>query len=157
MLITLGLALLMMRSRLGLAIGATGMDRGAARLLGIRARHVYAVTFGISAAPAGVAGTMIATVREGSRRRAIGLGDAAAVEALGLAKARGYEAQARSLGSTPTAAVAIAGALSEGKLDVMPEVLVTGGGGALHGLAAAFMRSLNGNGKGEGHHEEGAR
>ena len=83
---------------------------------------------------------------EGSRRRAIGLGDAAAVEALGLAKAKGYEAQVRSLGSTPTAAVAIAGALSEGKLDVVPEVLVTGGGGALEGLAATFMRSLNGNG-----------
>jgi uncharacterized membrane protein YqiK len=86
---------------------------------------------------------------EGSRRRAIGLGDAAAVQALGLAKAKGYEAQVRSLGSTPTAAVAIAGALSEGKLDVVPEVLVTGGGGALEGLAAAFMKSLNGNGQAE--------
>src|SRR6266851_3053862 len=86
---------------------------------------------------------------EGSRRRAIGLGDAAAVEALGLAKAKGYEAQVQSLGSTPTAAVAIASALSEGKLDVVPEVLVTGGGGALEGLAATFMRSLNGNGQGK--------
>ncbi|TMC52430.1 MAG: hypothetical protein E6J20_12275 [Chloroflexi bacterium] len=84
---------------------------------------------------------------EGSRRRAIGLGDAAAMEALGLAKAKGYEAQVASLGSTPTAAVAIANALSEGKLDVVPEVLVTGGGGALEGLAATFMRSLNGNGE----------
>jgi uncharacterized membrane protein YqiK len=84
---------------------------------------------------------------EGSRRRAIGLGDAAAVEALGLAKARGYQAQVESLGSTPTAAVAIANALSEGNLDVMPEVLVTGGGGALEGLAATFMRSLNANGE----------
>jgi uncharacterized membrane protein YqiK len=90
---------------------------------------------------------------EGSRRRAIGLGEAAAVEALGLAKAKGYEAQVRSLGSTPTAAVAIANALSEGKLDVMPEVLVTGGGGALEGLAATFMKSLNGHvaGNGNGH------
>ncbi len=85
---------------------------------------------------------------EGSRRRAIGLGDAAAVEALGLAKARGYEAQVESLGSGSTAAVAIANALSEGKLDVMPEVLVTGGGGALEGLAATFMRNLSGNGGG---------
>src|SRR6266852_445319 len=83
---------------------------------------------------------------EGSRRRAIGLGDAAAVKALGLAKARGYDAQVRSLGATPTAAVAIANALSEGKLDVMPEVLVTGGG-AIEGLAASFMRSLNGGGE----------
>jgi len=95
---------------------------------------------------------------EGSRRRAIGLGDAAAVEALGLAKARGYEAQVLSLGSTPTAAVAIAGALAEGQLDVMPEVLVTGGGGALEGLAATFMRSLSGNGEakpGEGAEKPG--
>ncbi len=60
--ITLALAALMTRTRLGRAIGATGMDRGAARLMGIRARHVYAVTFGIAAALAGVAGTMIATV-----------------------------------------------------------------------------------------------
>ena len=59
---TFALAALMTRTRLGHAIAATGMDRGAARLMGIRARHVYAVTFGISAALAGVAGTMIATV-----------------------------------------------------------------------------------------------
>lgn len=60
--ITFALAALMTRTRLGHAIGATGMDRGAARLMGIRARHIYAMTFGISAALAGVAGTMIATV-----------------------------------------------------------------------------------------------
>lgn len=60
--VTVGLALLMTRTRLGHAIAATGMDRGAARLMGIRARHIYAVTFGIAAALAGVAGTMIATV-----------------------------------------------------------------------------------------------
>ena len=60
--ITFALAAVMNRTRLGNAIGATGMDRGAARLMGIRARHIYAVTFGIAAALAGVAGTMIATV-----------------------------------------------------------------------------------------------
>jgi branched-chain amino acid transport system permease protein len=60
--ITFALAMVMTRTRLGHAIGATGMDRGAARLMGIRARHIYAVTFGIAAALAGVAGTMIATV-----------------------------------------------------------------------------------------------
>jgi regulator of protease activity HflC (stomatin/prohibitin superfamily) len=81
---------------------------------------------------------------EGSRRRAIGLGEAAAVEALGLARAKGYDAQVRSLGSGPTAAVAIANAVSEGKVNVMPEVLVTGGGNALEGLAASLMRGMNG-------------
>ena len=60
--ITVLLALMMRRTRLGRAIGATGMDRGAARLMGIRARHVYAMTFGIGAALAGIAGAMIATV-----------------------------------------------------------------------------------------------
>ena len=60
--VTVGLAVLMSRTRLGHAIGATGMDRGAARLMGINARHIYAVTFGIAAALAGLAGTMIATV-----------------------------------------------------------------------------------------------
>lgn len=60
--VTVALAAVMTRTRLGHAIAATGMDRGAARLMGIRARHVYGLTFGISAALAGVAGTMIATV-----------------------------------------------------------------------------------------------
>ncbi len=83
---------------------------------------------------------------EGSRRRAIGLGEAAATEALGLARAKGYEAQIQSLGSGPTAIVAVANAVAEGKLTIVPEVLVTGGGGAVEGLAATLMRSLNGNG-----------
>jgi branched-chain amino acid transport system permease protein len=60
--ITIALATVMTRTRLGHAISATGMDRGAARLVGIRSRHIYGVTFGISAALAGIAGTMIATV-----------------------------------------------------------------------------------------------
>ena len=97
---------------------------------------------------------------EGSRRRAIGLGEAAATEALGLARAKGYEAQIRSLGSGPTAAVAIANAVSEGKITVVPEVLVTGSGGAFEGLAASLMRSLNGghaaNGGGEPNNPEPA-
>jgi len=45
-----------------LSITATGMDRGAARLMGIRARHVYALTFGIAAGLAGMAGAMVGTV-----------------------------------------------------------------------------------------------
>jgi regulator of protease activity HflC (stomatin/prohibitin superfamily) len=81
---------------------------------------------------------------EGSRRKAVGLGDAAATEALGLARARGYRAQAESLGAGSTAAVAIANAVSDGGLQIMPEVLVTGGAGAVEGLAATLMRSMNG-------------
>lgn len=60
--ITALLVVLMTRTRTGLAILATGMDRGAARLMGIRARHIYALTFGLSAALAGAAGAMVATV-----------------------------------------------------------------------------------------------
>jgi branched-chain amino acid transport system permease protein len=51
------------RTRTGLAILATGMDRGAARLMGVRARHVYALTFGLSAALAGAAGAAVGAVQ----------------------------------------------------------------------------------------------
>ena len=60
--VTLALVALVNRTRIGLSIMATGMDRGAARLMGIRARHVYALTFGIAAGLAGMAGTMVGTV-----------------------------------------------------------------------------------------------
>src|ERR1700687_5585472 len=43
-----------------------------------------------------------------------------------------------------TAAVAVANAVSEGGLQVVPDVLVTGGGGAVEGLAAALIRGMNG-------------
>ena len=62
MAVTLLLVAMVNRTRTGLSIMATGMDRGAARLMGIRARHVYALTFGLSAALAGMAGAMVGTV-----------------------------------------------------------------------------------------------
>jgi len=60
--LTLALAWAVRRTRLGLSILATGMDRGAARLMGIRAAHVYEVTFGLAAAMAGMAGAAVGTV-----------------------------------------------------------------------------------------------
>jgi len=60
--LTIALGYLMRRTRTGMAILATGMDRGAARLMGIKARHVYALTFGIAAALAGAAGAAVAGV-----------------------------------------------------------------------------------------------
>lgn len=60
--VTLVLVAVVNRTRTGMSIMATGMDRGAARLMGIRARHVYALTFAIAAALAGMAGTMVGTV-----------------------------------------------------------------------------------------------
>ncbi len=86
---------------------------------------------------------------EASKTEAIGLAEAKAVEALGLARAEGFEAQTRALGQAATALVAVANAVAEGRITIVPEVLVTGGngGGALDGLAATLMRSLN-NGNG---------
>jgi branched-chain amino acid transport system permease protein len=60
--LTVALGYLMRRTRTGMAILATGMDRGAARLMGIKARHVYALTFGVAAALAGAAGAAVGGV-----------------------------------------------------------------------------------------------
>jgi branched-chain amino acid transport system permease protein len=59
---TLALVWFMDRTRLGLAIKATGMDRGAARLMGVRVRRIYGLTFGIAAGLAGAAGAIYGTV-----------------------------------------------------------------------------------------------
>lgn len=74
----------------------------------------------------------------------------AEVESVGLARARGYEAQVRALGSNATALVNVITALSEGTSKFVPDVLVTSGngGGALDGLAAAAMRYLGNGGNG---------
>jgi uncharacterized membrane protein YqiK len=90
---------------------------------------------------------------EADKTKAIGLAQAKAIEAKGLAQATGYEAQTEALGSAATALVAVASAVGEGHIKVVPDVLVAGGGGSLEGLAATMMRSLqpsggNGNGKG---------
>jgi branched-chain amino acid transport system permease protein len=58
-----GLAFVLRRARIGLAIDAVGSDRDAAQLVGIDLRHVYALTFGIGAACAGVAGGLISTIQ----------------------------------------------------------------------------------------------
>jgi branched-chain amino acid transport system permease protein len=60
--ITVLLAQFLARAETGRAIKATGMDRGAARLMGIDVRHTYALTFGIAAALAGAAGAIIGSV-----------------------------------------------------------------------------------------------
>ena len=76
--------------------------------------------------------------------RETGTARGAEVEAVGLARAHSYEAQARALGATATAVVNVAGALAEGHARIVPEVLVAGGGsggnGALDGLAATLTR-----------------
>ncbi len=59
-LLTAALSSFLSRTRTGNAILATGMDRDAARLMGINIRTTYALTFGIGAALAGAAGAMLA-------------------------------------------------------------------------------------------------
>ena len=77
--------------------------------------------------------------------------EAKATEALGLARAEGFKAQKIAVGEMATALVAIANAVADGHITVVPEVLVTGGGGAFEGLAATLMRTLhNGDGFGGG-------
>ena len=60
-LLTIALAAFLARTRVGNAILATGMDRDAARLMGISVRRTYALTFGLGAAMAGAAGVMLGT------------------------------------------------------------------------------------------------
>ena len=87
--------------------------------------------------------------------RRTGMAKGAEVEAIGLARAKGYQAQVDALGSVPTALVNVVTAMSEGHAKFVPDILVTsgGGGGAFDGLAAAAMRVLNSNG-GNGKHPE---
>ncbi len=81
---------------------------------------------------------------EATKIEAIGLAEAKATEALGVARATGFEAQKEALGGTATALVAVANAVADGHITVVPEVLVTGGGGggSLDGLAATLIRYL---------------
>jgi uncharacterized membrane protein YqiK len=94
---------------------------------------------------------------EAAKTQAVGVAEARAIEAQGLARAVGYEAQTDALGSGATAVVAVAQAVSEGHVQVVPEVLVTGSsGGSLDGLAATLMRSLGGGPDGDGKRGDGA-
>ena len=85
---------------------------------------------------------------EATKVEAVGLAEAKATEALGVARATGFEAQKQALGETATALVAVANAVAEGHISVVPDVLVTGGGGSFDGLAAQLIRHFGTNGDG---------
>lgn len=85
---------------------------------------------------------------EADKVAAIGLAEARATEALGLARAAGFAAQREAIGELSTALVAVAGAIAEGQIKVVPDVLVAGGGGALDGLAASLMKLVGDGGLG---------
>lgn len=80
---------------------------------------------------------------EASRAEAVGLAEAKAAEALGLARAEGFEAQKAALGPVATALVAAINAIAEGRVDVVPDILVTGGGGSIEGLAATLIKRFS--------------
>jgi uncharacterized membrane protein YqiK len=95
----------------------------------------------------GIAAYTVATgTAEADVIKAKGEGEAAAVQAIGLARAAGYQAQVEALGQGATALVAVANEVGDGKVKVVPDVLVTGGGGSFEGLAATLMQQLAGNG-----------
>src|SRR5215472_866733 len=62
LILVLALGAFLNRSRLGRAIRATGMDLDAARLTGVKVGTIYAATFGIGAALAGAAGSLLSMV-----------------------------------------------------------------------------------------------
>lgn len=56
------LYLYLTRTRMGRAIQATALNREAARMVGVRVDHVYGVTYGLAAALAAAAGSLLAAV-----------------------------------------------------------------------------------------------
>ena len=96
---------------------------------------------------------------EAHRTRDLGEATAAAEEALGLARAKGFDAQRRAIGSEQTAMVAALREIGTGHVKIVPDILVGSEGGVLGGLGAMLMRNLavdpnadgdgNGNGNGE--------
>ena len=78
--------------------------------------------------------------------KATGEAEAAAIEAQGVARAIGYEKQREALGSDATALVAVFSEIGDGKVKIVPDVLV-GSGGPIDGLAAALTQTLRTNGK----------
>jgi branched-chain amino acid transport system permease protein len=62
--LTVGMWLFLLHTRLGRAIRATAQNLVAARLYGVAPRHLYAVTFGIGIGLAGAAGGLYGTVSQ---------------------------------------------------------------------------------------------
>jgi len=62
--LTVGMWLFLLHTRLGRAIRATAQNLVAARLYGVEPRHLYAMTFGLGVALAGAAGGLYGTVSQ---------------------------------------------------------------------------------------------
>jgi len=85
---------------------------------------------------------------QATRARDIGAATAAAEEALGLARAQGFDDPRRAIGSEQTAMVAALREVGVGHVKIVPDIQVgADGGGVIGGLGALLMRSLaNGSG-----------
>jgi uncharacterized membrane protein YqiK len=80
---------------------------------------------------------------EATRTRDIGTANATAEEALGLARAKGFDAQRRAIGAEQTALVAALREVGAGNVKIVPDIQVGGdGGGIIGGLGAMLMRTL---------------
>jgi uncharacterized membrane protein YqiK len=66
------------------------------------------------------------------------------IKAQGLAKAAGFRAQNEAIGATGTMAVNVATVLAEKKMQIVPQILVMGGGGSLEALAATLTKMVAG-------------
>ena len=79
---------------------------------------------------------------EATRTQAIGEAKAKAEEALGLARAKGFDAQRRAIGAEQTALVAALREVGAGHVKIVPDIQVGSEGGVLSGLGALAMRTL---------------
>jgi regulator of protease activity HflC (stomatin/prohibitin superfamily) len=85
-----------------------------------------------------------------------GRAKAAEVEAVGLARAKGFEAQVRALGQGPTALINVTTALAERGVKIVPEILTVGGVGTLDGVGATLMKFLTDRSSRSTHENAGA-
>jgi hypothetical protein len=71
-----------------------------------------------------------------------GKAEGAEIEAVGLARAKAADELKKALGEQGTTLVNAIDAIMKGDKKVMPDILVTGGAGALEGLATTVMKVL---------------
>jgi regulator of protease activity HflC (stomatin/prohibitin superfamily) len=71
-----------------------------------------------------------------------GRAKSAEVEAVGLARAKGFQAQVQALGQGPTAIINVATVLADRGVKIVPEILALGGGATMDGVGATLMKYL---------------
>ncbi len=73
-----------------------------------------------------------------------GTAQADVIRAQGVAKADGFKAQNEAIGQVGTMLVNVATVLSDKNVKIVPDILVTGGGGSIDGLAATLTKLFAG-------------